>query len=115
MPVQTIVASLVLLHLREEIRTLRNELDALQMHADKINPDLLTDNPMITRWVEPQNAVFWCDIQNKMRDIEFELTQSSDAYNNLLTLVRMDNSPEYQPTLKLKRYFIQTRNGRIFE
>lgn len=134
MPIQTVVASLVAIYLRDEMTSLHKELDVLQERADKIEPKqrpgfqiiyrrTLSDNTVYIHSVEIDNSydngpytnTFWIELQSKMRDIEFELNQDADAYNNLLILVRMCANPEYCPTLKSERYAICTRKGRIIE
>lgn len=122
MPIQTIVASLVLIYLRDEIDVIRARINKLMELNEQYDNELTSEKIAIELHrprPRPQSMQSGEDIDNDLialsdtstRIIEQEIQYKlhADAYNNLLTLVKMDSDPNYPAPVNHESILVYNR------
>lgn len=125
MPIQTVVASLVLIYLRDEIDVIHarinklielneqydNELTsekiAIELHRPRPRPQprsILQSNEDIDN-----DLIALCDTSTRIIEQEIQYKLHADAYNNLLTLVKMDSDPNYPAPVNHESILVYNR------
>lgn len=126
MPIQTIVASLVVVYLRDEMDIIRARITKLQKYNEQLDGDMFLNTRKMWE-ISDRNrhllftatdyhdseagfkdneeiSIAMVNMTNNIVQLESQLQQIANSYNNLLIAIKQDSDPTYQPIETREQY-----------